>query len=420
MEADRSAADSATPAAAPRRPSRSGAPSPDGSGWPWRASPSVYLVVVVLAVRRGPPLGWDESVYSLRARDFADGAAPRQLLGRLPRPRPSLAAAPVLGAGRPPDGVPAGCGRLRPGWSRSPGCWPATSSGPGPGLIAAAGVALAPPLVLAATQVWPDVPGAAWASLAVALFVFATGGERPSWWMLALVPAVAAATFLRFGAPLPMAIGLLGVAVWRRRVLLRHPAPAMVAALAATAAVVRCSYAARPHRGRASPLAAIAGFEGSWLAPGSPTTPAWPTGGGPGGGGPGSGRGGGRRSAGRAGGRSTAARCRRQSVAGLATAAALALVLHGEVRYLAPAYPWLWVAGAPGLAAARRGAPRPGALRHRRRARRGPGGGRGRAGPGAQPGRRPRVRFDAGGGLGDRRRGGGTEPCLVVTAGCPR
>jgi len=33
----------------------------------------------------------------------------------------------------------------------------------------------------------------------------------------------------------------------------------------------------------------------------------------------------------------------------LATAAVIAIVLHGEVRYLAPAYPWLWIAGAPGL-----------------------------------------------------------------------
>jgi len=35
---------------------------------------------------------------------------------------------------------------------------------------------------------------------------------------------------------------------------------------------------------------------------------------------------------------------------GLGTAAVIAAVLHGEVRYLAPAYPWLWVAASPGLA----------------------------------------------------------------------
>ena len=48
--------------------------------WEWAALGGillVYLVVALLAIRRGPPLGWDESVYSLRAGDFADGAAPR-------------------------------------------------------------------------------------------------------------------------------------------------------------------------------------------------------------------------------------------------------------------------------------------------------------------------------------------------------
>jgi hypothetical protein len=33
----------------------------------------------------------------------------------------------------------------------------------------------------------------------------------------------------------------------------------------------------------------------------------------------------------------------------ITTVAAIAFVLHGEVRYLAPAFPWLFVAGAPGL-----------------------------------------------------------------------
>src|SRR4030043_382886 len=89
------------------------------------------------------------------------------------------------------------------------------------GLVAAAGVALSPPLLLAATQVWPDVPGAAVGLAAIALFVFSPGGERPSGGILSMVPVVAPPTYLRFGAPLPMAIGLVVLAVWRRRVLMR-------------------------------------------------------------------------------------------------------------------------------------------------------------------------------------------------------
>ena len=137
--------------------------------------------------------------------------------------------------------------------------------------MAAGGVALTPPLVLAATQVWPDVPGAAVGLLAVALFVWATGGERPSWWMTALVPVVAAATFLRYGAPLPIAAGLLVVAVWRRRLLLRHPLPAIVTALAATAAVVAVLVVPRLTGAASAPLGAV-GRATSVCSPGSATT----------------------------------------------------------------------------------------------------------------------------------------------------
>jgi hypothetical protein len=42
----------------------------------------------------------------------------------------------------------------------------------------------------------------------------------------------------------------------------------------------------------------------------------------------------------------------------LVTAAGLAVALHGEVRYLASAYPWLWMAGAPGLERLARALPR--------------------------------------------------------------
>jgi hypothetical protein len=224
-------------------------------------------------------------------------------------------------------------------------------------LIAAAGVALAPPLVLAATQVWPDVPGAAVGLLAVALFVFATGGERPSWWMVALAPVAGAATFLRYGAPLPMAIGLLVVAVWRRRLLLRHPAPALVSAVAAAAAVAAVLLLPRLSGSASSPLGAITGFNRSWLEGfGDFATLAHEVVG------PAvvvlalvgvvAGFG----AAGRAGAERGALLA--AAAVFVMTVAGLALVLHGEIRYLAPAYPWLLVAGAPGLERLGRSLPR--------------------------------------------------------------
>jgi len=307
-----------------------------------------YLAIALLAVRRGPPLGWDEAVYSLRARDFATGEPWGRYWDSFRAPGLPWILSLFWGLGGQPTvsrAVVAGFGLLLVlvVWLLARHLF-----GPRAGLIAAAGVALSPPLLLAATQVWPDVPGAALGLAAIAVFVLATGGERSSWWMLALVPAVAAATFLRFGAPLPIAIGLLVVAGWRRRMLLRYPAPAIVAALAATAAVVVILTLPGVTGGEASPLAAIAGFEGSSssgfadyadlahqvVGPAAVVLAL----------------------VGVAAGFGWASRGEIESgalwaavIGGLTTAVALALVLHGEVRYLAPAYPWLWVAAAPGL-----------------------------------------------------------------------
>lgn len=314
----------------------------------------VYLVVVVLSVRRGPPLGWDESVYALRARDFADGAAPVAYWDDFRAP-----GLPWLGQLWWVEGREAimlrllvagfGLGLVGVTWLLTRHLF-----GRPAGLVAAAGAALSPPLLLAATQVWPDVPGAAVGLAAIALFVFSTGGERPSWWILSMVPVVAAATYLRFGAPLPMAIGLVVLAVWRRRVLMRGIAP-VAAAVAATAAVAVILQVPFLTGSEGSPLAAIGRMSDGWFAGisdyarlGHQVVPAavvlalvgavaaWGFAG--------------------PGGIDRGALAAATAV-GLATLAAIVMVLHAEVRYLAPAYPWLWIAGAPGLARLARALP---------------------------------------------------------------
>jgi hypothetical protein len=143
----------------------------------------VYLVVVLLSVRRGPPLGWDESVYALRAGDFADGVAP---LGYWDDYRaPGL---PWLGHLWWIEGREAVMLRLLVagfGLGLVGVTWLLTRHlfGRRAGLVAAAGVAVTPPLLLAATQVWPDVPGAAVGLLAIVV----RPPPRAPWWIVSVV-----------------------------------------------------------------------------------------------------------------------------------------------------------------------------------------------------------------------------------------
>lgn len=332
----------------PRRPFSIGGPIGRAEWLVLAGVVIVYLLLVAAAVRRGPPLGWDESVYALRARDFADGVAPIRYWNDFRAPGLPWVGQWLLVAGE--EGpmlrllvAAFGLGMVGTTWLLARHLF-----GRRPGLIAAAGVAVTPPLLLAATQVWPDVPGAAVGLLAVALFVFSTGGERSSWWMLLVVPAVAAAVYLRFGAPLPIMIGLATVGVWRRRALWRRPGPAVVTAAASTAVVVLILEVPALTGSGSSPLVAIGGISEGWFeglvdfyhlggeVVGSAAVVLALLG---------------LVVAGATAGSEDIDRGAffAATFVGLATAVGVAVVLHGEIRYLAPAYPWLWIAGSAGL-----------------------------------------------------------------------
>lgn len=130
--------------------------------------------------------------------------------------------------------------------------------GPRAGLVAAALLALTPTMLLASTLVLPDVPGAAVGM--VALVVFAAALERASlpWWVWSIVPLAVAATYLRFGSPLPIAVGLgvLALARWGR---VREQLAHVVALGAATAAGMAAVLVVPALTGSStSPRAAIA------------------------------------------------------------------------------------------------------------------------------------------------------------------
>jgi hypothetical protein len=319
--------------------------------WEWYALVLVvvvFLVVATLIVRSGAPLGWDESVYALRTEAFHEGVAAGNTWQSYRAPGLPWVAhllwleGPTVAYLRM---VVVGFGLLLVlvTWVLARYLF-----GRRAGVVAAGGLALTPALLGSATQFWPDVPGAAVGFAALAVFVFATHGRRASWWILAVPVLVVAATFMRFGATVSMFVGFVGIAVWRRRVLLRSLLPIGIAGIFSVAGVAAVLFVPWLTGSEVSPFSARTArvrslFEGfsDYLGVSKDLIGSaavviavvgvvlgilWA-----------------RRGDIDAGAFLTALGI------GLGMFVVLATVLHGEVRYLSPVLPWLWVAASPGL-----------------------------------------------------------------------
>lgn len=220
------------------------------------------------------------------------------------------------------------------------------------GLIAAAGVASTPVIITSSASVWPDVPGAALGLVVLAVLMWSIRGVRVSWWVLLAAPLTILATVVRFGAPLPVVVGGLGLAIWKRDVLARS-IPQLVVLITTTAAGVGAVLTMPRVLGtEKSPLAAISAFNEARDLPAFQgivdyftqyesliATPSGLV-----------------LIVGLAWGAIAARRSNEARKAflvasgiGLATMLMIALTLHGESRYLVPAYPWLWIGAAYGL-----------------------------------------------------------------------
>jgi hypothetical protein len=90
------------------------------------------------------------------------------------------------------------------------------------GAAAAVGLAFSPTFVTASSLVHPDIPAAALGMGAVLLLLSATKGDRVEWWAWGIVPVTAAATWIRFGAPIPIGVALAAVLAFRWRLVTRH------------------------------------------------------------------------------------------------------------------------------------------------------------------------------------------------------
>lgn len=178
---------------------------------------SAFAVAVASSIWIRSPLGHDESVYALRARDLIEGgwttssgvywadyrapglsimlAAVGRIIGL--HVSTSRAVVMVLGAVI-----------VATTWfvARRVG-------GPVAGLVAAVTLAASAGFVLTSSLLLADVPGAAFTMVAVAVYTSEIRDDRLrwSWWVVPL--CALAATVSRFGAPIMLGAGLVGVTI---------------------------------------------------------------------------------------------------------------------------------------------------------------------------------------------------------------
>lgn len=192
---------------------------------------AIFLTFALILILHGSPLGHDEAVYSLRARHFVEGRPPAFYWKAYRAPGfPFVLQLAWVGSGTEPFlrlvtaafGVPLLATTMYIG-HRLFGLTAA--------IIGTVGLAVTPLILATATQVWPDIPGAALGLSAIALYVYAIDGPRASLWMLGVPFVTFLATMLRFGAPLPIAIGLIGITVWRWRTALTSKTLVLATAL---------------------------------------------------------------------------------------------------------------------------------------------------------------------------------------------
>lgn len=211
------------------------------TGWELGALFSVvagFGVVGLILIAQGAPLAHDESVYALRAQFYAQGDVSGGYWGsHRAEGLPLVLAATWFLSGSEPylRSVVLGFGMLGIvlTWA-----WARFTFGRASGLLAAALLAMMPAYMVWSIRIGVDVPGTALAFAAMVLFWWASRGARVSWVALGVVPLVAIATAVRYGAPVALVPALAGVGISHLRAVRNSPAVTGVTALGSLVGVV--------------------------------------------------------------------------------------------------------------------------------------------------------------------------------------
>lgn len=301
------------------------------------------MFISLLVVSQGSPLGHDEAVYATRAREILAGepASGWWTANRAPGLPLVLTLAWIGNATEPYLRlVVTLCGALLLLATWLLGrlmIWPRGA------MITAYGIAVSPVILMSASHVWPDVPGAAFGMAAMCVYAYGLISTRFRWWTVALVIAlVGFATVIRYGAPIPIGIGMVGLTLWKwptereRKVRVAASALGVGAVLAVILLTPLLTGASNPASAISSnyshnPL--FGGFGDYWVVREQVFAGSTVVG----------------LAAVAIGiiGVATSRRLPREFLIPFAvlvcTFVALATVVHGEVRYLSPVIPWLWL-----------------------------------------------------------------------------
>ncbi len=166
-----------------------------------------FVGVCLVLIAQGAPLGHDEAVYSLRARQFAAGEPPGNYWIAQRAPGLPVVVAPMflLGGTEPQLRVVValfGALAIACTWLLGRQFF-----SPRVGVVAAVALACTPNMVRYSVVALPDVPSTALSLLALVLF-WRSVATRSTVWAASTVVVALAATYTRFGAPIQLLLGL--------------------------------------------------------------------------------------------------------------------------------------------------------------------------------------------------------------------
>ena len=198
---------------------------------------AAFLTIGLVVILPNAPLGWDESTYAQRARDLSRQTSPGIYWGTVRAPGLPILIHLLPFGTRTESALRVvtlmfGALGIVLTWllARQLLGWRSAT-------VAAILLTLTPRYLQTATLVVPDIPGAVLGLGTLTLLMMAARADSVRWSAIWILPLSVLATCVRFGAPIPIAIGL-GVIVLARWAAVRNSLALVTVSMALTSAAM--------------------------------------------------------------------------------------------------------------------------------------------------------------------------------------